>query len=96
MGTPRPLTTASTRISVTPLDPPLRPLCPSCRSTVVRVAATAALVFDVVGADGTGEDADLEVMAHEWQDASWERGSAASCPSCAWTGRVEDLLAGDA
>jgi hypothetical protein len=92
MANIRPAHTASGRAVVEPLEGPLRPLCPSCRTTVVRVSVAASVLFDVVAAGG--DDAhDLQVIGHEWHDASWDGDTAAVCGSCGWRGRVADLRA---
>jgi hypothetical protein len=78
--------------SLEPLDAPLRPLCPTCGSTQVRIAVEAAVSFDVVAAEGAEATRDLQVVGHLWHDAAWDRETSASC-ACGWTGCVGELRA---
>ncbi|CAN5780179.1 hypothetical protein BH23DEI1_BH23DEI1_15730 [soil metagenome] len=74
-----------------PLGRPLRPLCPTCGATAIRIRVEALVVFDVVHTGSDGAPSDLEVIAHEWHDASWEADTPCACDTCGWVGRVADL-----
>jgi hypothetical protein len=79
---------------VAPLEAPLRPLCPACHTTVVRVSVAAAVVFDVVCADAHDGERDLQVISHEWLDACWDADARAACATCDWQGSVAELRRG--
>ncbi len=90
----RPPGSAPATAVIAPLEAPLRPLCPSCHTTVVRVSVAAAIVFDVVCADAPGGERDLQVISHEWLDACWDADARVACARCDWEGSVAELRRG--